>query len=87
MARQLVSTGKLRTFLSDALVKMDAGEMTAEDVSAMAKLAGQINESLYAEIRFQRLQLELKREVGKFGELIIGDTDGNEKVRNPPEEK
>jgi hypothetical protein len=86
-SKKLINTGKLRNFLSDAMVKMEAGEMTAEDVGALAKLAGQINESLYAEIRFQRLQLELKREVGKFGELIIGDDEGNEKVRNPPEEK
>jgi hypothetical protein len=87
MSQKLTNTGRIRAFLSEAMVKIAAGEMTAEDAGTIAKLAGQVNESLYAEIRHQRLQLELKREVGKFGELVIGDGEGNEKVRNPPEEK
>lgn len=87
MSRKLNTTGSIRAFLSEAMVKVISGEMTAEEAGTIAKLAGQVNESLYAEIRHQRLQLELKREVGKFGQLIVGDDEGNQTVANPPENR
>jgi hypothetical protein len=81
VTQKIRKTGNLRAFLSDAMVKVVSGEMKPEQAQTVAKLAAQVNENLYAEIKTQRLHMELKREVGTFGEMVIGDDDGNEKVQ------
>jgi hypothetical protein len=87
MSRKLISTGNLRAFLSEAMVQMRDGNLRVEELSTLASTASAINNSLLAEIRYHRLQLDMGQQVDKFGQLVIGDADGNEKVRNPPEEQ
>lgn len=45
------TTSELRKFLADAMVKVQEGTMSIEKASSLQKMAGRINESLYAEAK------------------------------------
>lgn len=72
MQKEIKTTGDLRKYLSDILVKVESDEVSIEKAGVIAKVTAQINESMHAEIRQQKLQLELKREVGALGKTLIG---------------
>ena len=71
--KQISTTGELRDFLSTLMVGVKDGVVTVEKASSIHKLAGQINESLYAEIKAARLQIDLKRDVVELGGLRVGE--------------
>lgn len=72
MAKSISTTGQLREFLVNMMVGVKDGTLSPDKASQITKLAGQANESLYAEIKAARLSLDLKREVGQLGGLSIG---------------
>lgn len=45
------TAGELRGFLADVLLGIRAGDVTVEDANAIAKVAGQINQSLAVEVK------------------------------------
>ncbi len=73
MAQQIKTTGQLRQFLADALLSVKAGEMDADTARNLTKIASQINESIYSEIKASRMMQELQQVSPSMGQLAIGD--------------
>lgn len=65
------TTGDLRKFLAGALLAVRDGGMTPEIASRVTKLAAQVNESFYSEIKIQKVRLEAGLELGKLGALQL----------------
>jgi len=73
---KIATTGQLRQFLADTLLAVRDGKMDTDKARNITKLAAQINESIYSEIKTARIMEDLGREVAGLGELKVG---GNEK--------
>ncbi len=69
---RIKTTGELRDFLCTMIVGVKDGVVGIDKASSITKLAGQINESLYAEIKTARLAVDLGQETAKLGALTIG---------------
>lgn len=70
---KITNTGELRTFLCSAINNVANGTFDVQKAKEVIKLSAQVNESLYAEVKVSRIQLELGREVNKFGSLQLGE--------------
>ena len=51
MSGKVYTTGDLRNFLCAAIVAVEEGQLDLEKARQIAKLASQINDSFYAEIK------------------------------------
>lgn len=71
-AKRIKSTGELRQCLCDAIVAVQNGDMHMEAAARIGKLASQVNESFYAEMRVQHTLREAGVQVAALGELPIG---------------
>lgn len=71
--RKIENTGQLRAFLAKTLQQLQAGKADVDAVRVMVKVATQINESIYSEIKVARVMAEAGKEVHGFGSLAIGD--------------
>lgn len=71
------TTGELRQFLINMMVGVKDGHVDVQKASQLTKLAGQINESIYAEIKTSRLLLDMEQKVQQFGSLSINDDSKN----------
>ena len=69
---KMKTTGQLRQFLADALIAVKDGQMDTDKARNITKMAAQINESIYSEIKSTRVLSELGREVAEMGEMAIG---------------
>lgn len=65
-------SGEMRTYLASLLPKVIAKEISPEEVKAATNLAGQINESTYAEIKLMRTMIELGDKPAEFGKMKLG---------------
>jgi hypothetical protein len=72
---KITKSGELRDFLCSAINSVANGTMGIEKAREITKLAGQVNESFYAEVKVARLQLDLGRESSKLGQLKVNDDD------------
>jgi hypothetical protein len=72
MKKQIATTGELRDFLVTMMVGVKDGIVPIEKASSITKLAGQINESIYAEIKASRLKMDIGIEADKLGNMGIG---------------
>ena len=70
---QIRTSGQLRTFLADMLLGLKNGHVEPDTASRITKMAAQINESLYAEIKVARVLTEMKQETQTFGSLSLGE--------------
>lgn len=68
---KITSTGELREFLCMAINSVANGTMDTEKARNITKLAAQVNESLYSEVKVAKLSLELGRQSGAFGALAL----------------
>lgn len=75
MSKSIKTTGDLRGYLASIMVAVGNGLCDADKARNIVKIAGQINESFYAEVKLNRLKMDLKQEVTKFGESIINDSE------------
>jgi hypothetical protein len=75
MKTSIKTTGDLRTYLANTMVSVTVGEISPENAGRIAKLAAQINESMYVEIKQQKLIVELGKAVDDFGRTLIGKED------------
>jgi hypothetical protein len=69
---KITNTGQLRDFLCAAINAVGNGTMDAEKARNITKLAGQVNESLYAEVKVAKTKIELGVEADKIGSLMLG---------------
>ena len=65
------TTGDLRKFLCNSINSVANGTMDIAKAREVTKLAGQVNESFYAEVKVARLQIDLKEESDKLGSLPV----------------
>jgi len=70
--RKISTTGELREFLINMMLGVKDGHIDVSKASQLTKLAGQINESIYAEIKTARLKIDLEQQVSEMGSLEIG---------------
>lgn len=63
----------LRLFLANAIEDVAAGRLDVQRAAQIQKMAGQITESLYAEVKVRALQIALGRTVDvEIGRLELG---------------
>lgn len=65
------TTGDLRKFLCNSINSVANGTMDIAKAREVTKLAGQVNESFYSEVKVARLQIDLKEESDKLGSLPV----------------
>lgn len=70
MAR-ITTTGQLRQFLADSILAVKDGSIKVAEALAIKKMAEEVNESLYAEVKVARLQKDLEMQVSEFGKLPL----------------
>jgi len=77
--KKINSTGQLRMFLAGILEDVVSGDIDLDKARAATKVAGQINESLYAEIKVARVRAEAGEEMIKLGVMPLGEEENNGK--------
>jgi hypothetical protein len=65
------TAGDLREFLASAINSVANGTLDPDKARNITKLAAQINESFYSEIKIAKVQLELGRDCKPLGQLPI----------------
>lgn len=70
---QIKTTGQLRAYLADLLVGIKNGHIAVDRASSITKMAAQINESFYSEIKIARIHNELHKATADLGALAIGE--------------
>jgi len=65
------TAGDLRKFLCNSINSVANGTMDIAKAREVTKLAGQVNESFYSEVKVARLQIDMKKEVHKLGSLPV----------------
>jgi hypothetical protein len=71
MSNKPKTTGELRDFLATMMVGVKNGHIEADDARNITKLAAQINESFYSEIKIARVQMEAGKQMAELGSLKI----------------
>ena len=70
MANSIKTVGQLREFLANMLIGLKDGTIKPNEASQMQKMAAQINESFYSEVKV----LKLRRDMGEETALpTVGD--------------
>jgi len=72
---KIKNAGQLREFLLDAMPKIEAGTMEPDVARNLIKMASQVNESVYAEIKVYKVQMEAGMAIGKMGHLNLTDSE------------
>lgn len=72
MAAKIKTTGELRSFLVNMMIGVKNGDLELDRASRITKLAGQINESFYAEIKVAKVRAEAGQVMPQLGEMQIG---------------
>lgn len=75
MAKTIKTTGQLREFLANMMIGVKDGLVEPDRAHKITKMAAQINESFYSEIKIQKIQLETKQEPKLLGELPLNKTE------------
>ena len=70
---RMKTTGDLRQFLADSIMAVKNGHMDSQKASDVTKMAAQITESFYSEVKVAKTMKELGRSVKGLGELPIGN--------------
>lgn len=71
-AKSIQTTGQLRDFLASMMVGVKDGDVSIDKASRITKLAGQINESLYAEVKVAKVRLEAGEVMAELGAMRVG---------------
>jgi hypothetical protein len=72
MTDPIETTGNLRKFLAQTILQVREGTIGLEEAARICKLAAQINEGFYSELKAQKVASELGTEAKPLGELPIG---------------
>ena len=70
--QKIKTAGNLRDFLCEALELIEAGDMSPETARSIVKVSAQINESIYAELKHKKIQLEMGQQTEELGSLRLG---------------
>lgn len=72
MSKKIETSGQIREFLIGIMVGVKEGHVGINEASRITKLAAQVNESLYAEIKIAKVHLEAGKQAAGFGDLPLG---------------
>lgn len=72
MSATIKTTGQLREFLVNMMLGVKNGQLDLDKASRVTKLAAQINESMYAEIKTARIRSEAGEAMPKIGDMPVG---------------
>lgn len=70
---KISTTGELRTFLANAILGVNNGDLQLDKANVIHKLAKNISESLYSETKIAMFRQEVGQTIDKFGSLPLGD--------------
>lgn len=71
MATNIKTTGDLREFLVNSMLGLKNGQMDFQTATGVMKLASQVNESFYSEIKIAKFRTEASLKVADLGKLAI----------------
>ena len=69
---QLKTAGQLRQFLADSIIAVKNKQMDADTARTVVKLASQLNESFYAELKAKQVLGALSEVTMPIGDQLIG---------------
>jgi len=72
---EIKTTGDVRRRLISLMSEIEKGEIELDKATSITKVAAQVNESIYAEIKVARLQLDAGKQKSEFGKLKIVEDD------------
>lgn len=72
MSGKIKTTGEMRDFLATMMVGVKNGDLDLDKASRITKLAGQINESFYAEIKVAKVRAEAGENMPALGKMSVG---------------
>lgn len=70
---KIQTTGQLREMLCSLINGVANGTVDADKAKNITKLAQQVNESFYSEIKIASIQTELGKTSAELGSLMVGD--------------
>lgn len=70
--KTIKTTGELRDFLATMMVGVKNGDLDLDKASRITKLAGQINESFYAEVKVAKVRAEAGEAMQALGSMPVG---------------
>ena len=72
MSGKIKTTGEPRDFLANMMLGVKNGDIDLDKASRITKLAGQINESFYAEIKVAKTRAEAGAAMVDLGAMAVG---------------
>lgn len=72
MSAKIRTTGELRDFLVDMMIGVKNGHLEVDKASRITKLAAQVTENMYAEIKIAKVRKEAGAQADEFGSLHVG---------------
>lgn len=69
--KAIKTTGDLREFLVNMMVGVKNGDLDIQEANSINKLAAQVNESFYSEIKIAKISAESGQQVVELGQLGI----------------
>ena len=72
MSVKIKTTGELRDFLANMMLGVKNGDLDLDKASRITQLAGQINESFYAEIKVAKVRAEAGAAMVDLGAMPVG---------------
>lgn len=73
--KKITTTGSLRDFLAQTLLDVKNGDIELDKASRITKIAAQINENLYVEVKVAKIRLEMGDDITELGALPIGEQE------------
>jgi len=74
-SNRIKTTGELRDFLAMMMLGVKSGDLDLDKARNITKLAGQINESFYAEVKVAKVRAEAGQIMPALGAMKVGDAD------------
>lgn len=71
MAKSIRTTGELREFLVNMIIGVKDGDVNPDAARNITKMAAQVNESFYSEIKIAKVQIEAGNTAAELGLLPI----------------
>jgi len=72
---KIKTTGDLREFLCSSINLVANGTMDPQKARDITKIAAQVNESFYAEVKVIKTKIDMGHEFDRLGSLSVADSD------------
>lgn len=72
MSGKIKNSAELREFLSNMMLGIKNGDIDADKARNITKMAGQINENFYVEIKVAQVRAEAGQKLFQLGAMPIG---------------